>query len=209
LRAPGHRPRRHRAQTRVTPPHLSVDSGDMRALMGLFLVHSAWAEADPKQLQLLSDGKGHYVVFSPKKDVDDFYYGDGKTFWAQRVGSRGGETTPEGVWKKFGFSFWEPRVAERSQASFDFDGSAYSVTCDTRKTELKPIAADESAKLLASAKLEKPRWTRRAHRLMRDDRGNYYYVDVLRDSGTGHRLFVGPKGRLKLAKMTNIVADSE
>ena len=49
------------------------------------------------------------------------------------------------------------------------------------------------------------------HLLARDDQGRYFYVDRGNTPETekSFRLFVGPKGAMKLQKMTNAVADTE
>src|SRR5205823_14008873 len=51
----------------------------------------------------------------------------------------------------------------------------------------------------------------RPYALLRDDRGNYYFVDHGTTPGDEKRfrLFLGPKGALKEQKMTNVVSDSE
>jgi hypothetical protein len=53
-------------------------------------------------------------------------------------------------------------------------------------------------------------WKRQAQALARDDAGNYYFVDRMRDEfgGKGHRIFAGPKGGLKEMPMVNVVSDS-
>ena len=64
-----------------------------------------------QKLKVLTDGKGHYVTLLPftisdGPDTGLLFYGDGKTFWAQRRigGGRDGN-------ESFDTVFWEPRVA--------------------------------------------------------------------------------------------------
>jgi hypothetical protein len=159
------------------------------------------------QLRVLTDGKKHYIVINPNEISDDFFfYGDGKTMWAQRTfgGSREGDVA-------FSRNFWEPRVRARYQASFDFRERKYTVQCEERKTELKPVDAAEAPAILDGAKFMKHRWKRRAYALARDNTGRYFYVDrMLEPEGNKiFRLFAGPKGNLKLQKMVNVVSDSE
>jgi hypothetical protein len=65
--------------------------------------------------------------------------------------------------------------------------------------------------LLGKATFEPPLHKRAAHHLARDESGRYYYVDKgnTADTEKSFRLFVGPKGAMKLQKMTNAVADTE
>jgi hypothetical protein len=160
------------------------------------------------QLRILTDGKRHYVALIPFDDSGwaHVYYGDGKTFHAQRIigsGASGKES--------FDLTFWEPRVKARYQASIEFRNGKYGVQCDTRKTELTAVPDAESAAMIAGATFHKPLWRFRAFALARDDHGNYYYVDRQREpeDSLNFRLFSGPRGALKPLKMVNVVSDSE
>jgi hypothetical protein len=158
------------------------------------------------KLKLLGDGKKHYVAVIPFGPSEHLYYGDGKAFYAQRVigsSSSGGES--------FDFTYWEPRVKARYQASFEFRDGKYRVQCDERKTELLPVPDAEAGPLLDKAAFFGPRWQHRAYALARDDRGTYYYVDRQREpeDSKQFRLYAGPKGAMKLLKMINVVSDSE
>ena len=86
-----------------------------------------------------------------------------------------------------------------------------SVSCGPRTTPLSIL--DEAAKktLLGTASYEAPLQTRTPHRLARDEEGRYFYVDKGNTPETekSFRLYVGPKGAMKLQKMTNAVADTE
>jgi hypothetical protein len=68
----------------------------------------------------------------------------------------------------------------------------------------------DAKKLVDAAAFRRPFWKRQAQALARDDAGNYYYVDRMRDDygGKGHRIFAGPKGGMKELPMTNVVSDS-
>jgi hypothetical protein len=156
------------------------------------------------KLKVLEDGKKHYIVLQPFADpYEHFYYGDGKAFWAQRV--RGGGRSGE---ESFDRSFWEPRVEKNS--SFGFRDAKYTLYCGDRTTEFKALPDAEAAKILDGAKFFKTRWKRQAYALARDNTGKYYYVDRMREpeGNKNFRLYVGPKGSMKLAKMTNVVSDS-
>lgn len=158
-------------------------------------------------MSIVSDGKGHYVAFGPIEGLNDsLFYGDGKRFWKQRVGS-GGSQADIAFWRRF----WDPRSKTGEGSDFSFKDRRYFLDCNERKTELKRLSPEETKAMVGSAKFYEPRWKWRAHLAARDDRGNYYYVDREREPSDSKmfRLWVGPKGNLKQQKMTNIVADSE
>ena len=158
-------------------------------------------------MRVVTDGKGHYIAFPALAKLSDFlFYGDGKVFWHQRVYSGGSEGDI-----RFSRTFWEPRSAHRSGSSFEFRDKKFFTECDERKTELTLVPEAEAKAMIASAKFYKPRWKFRAYLLARDEQGRYYYVDRAREpeDSKNFRLYMGPKGNLKLQKMTNVVEDSE
>ena len=160
-----------------------------------------------KDLVVLSDGKRHYIAVVPFGDpYEHLYYGDGKGFYAQRV-SGGGRSGDE-AWDRI---FWEPRVNEPWKGGMGFRNGKYTVQCGDRATEFKPVEADEQAKILGAASFYKSLWNHRAYALARDNKGNYYFVDRLREpeDNKTFRLFAGARGNLKLLKMTNVVSDSQ
>ena len=172
-------------------------------------------DADVKtRLKLVTDGKGHYLAFDPAGSFRGpmFYSGDAKTFHLLR--SSGGGASSD----TFSASLWDPRIDWKinGTASFDWKEGKYSVNCPPKTTDLKPVAADETKKILGGATLLQPKWTRRPHKLARDDQGNYYFVDCARDDNSrggacerDWRLYVGQRGKMKLQQMTNIVHDTE
>ena len=163
-----------------------------------------------------TDGRSHYVVVAPHdRRSHQLYYGDGKTFFHVPL--------PEGALS--GESFFEPRffardsnpdfrgVDMRLHGSVDLDEKRGSctVSCGDRKTKLEILGADVKTSLLTRASYAASPHRRRPHHLARDKAGNYYYVDRgnTPDTEKDFHLFVGPKGRMKLQKMTNVVADTE
>jgi hypothetical protein len=164
--------------------------------------------ADVKdKLEILTDGKKHYVALIPFDDGwKHVYYGDGKSFYALRVFG-GGSTGREA----FDFVFWEPRVKARYQAQVTFKDGKYEVQCDTRTTELRALPRNEAEAVIGAATFHEAMWRFRAFALARDDRGTYYYVDRQRepDDSLNFRLYAGPRGALKPLKMVNVVSDSE
>jgi hypothetical protein len=164
-----------------------------------------------------TDGKSHYVVIAPHdRQSTQLYYGDGKTFY--RV--------PLPPWVLSGANFFEPRFFAKTKnssfrgldmrlfASVDFDATkaTCSASCGERKTDLTILADDaKKALLVGKATFEPPLHKRAPHHLARDNDGRYFYVDKGNTPETekNFRLFVGPKGAMKLQKMTNAVADTE
>jgi hypothetical protein len=191
-------------------------------LAGLLLAVPSAASAGPAKnpdrvdispikadLKVLSDGRGHFVVVRNGIGAvadDELFYGDGKTFYAQRrySGGRSGD-------ESFDNTFWEPRVASGYQASFGLHDKKWTVQCGERTTELKPLPRAEGDKILAEAKFLKARWRRQAYALARDNGGTYYFVDRAREpeQSKDFRVFRGPKGAVKAMKMVNVVNDSE
>jgi hypothetical protein len=159
-----------------------------------------------KELIVLTDGEGIFLAVDPTwKDEHWLFFGDGKTFYRQRVFSASADGG-QGTWS---LRFWSPRVA--SQADVDARaGGAHILSCGKEEVALKKLPDADAARILDRATWKKPLWRRQAHFLARDDRGTYYYVDRLRDElgGKSHRIFVGAKGALKEMPMTNIVSDS-
>jgi hypothetical protein len=177
---------------------------------------SAAEKTTLEKTAVCTDGKAHYVVVAPhEKQLKQLYYGDGKTFFH----------VPLPPWVLSGDSFFEPRFFAKTKnpsfrgldmrlfASVDYDADkkTCAVSCGERKTDLKIVDEGEKKTLLAKASYDSSPHKRAPHALARDNTGRYFYVDKGNTPETekSYRLFVGPKGRLKVQKMTNVVADSE
>lgn len=161
----------------------------------------------------VTDGKGHYVIYNAKEPLaGPTLYGDGKVFHVMRTIGGGASGT-----ESFSLSFWDPRVyrAENSYASFNMkdEGRAFDVNCADITTKLTKVPKDELAKLLGSAEFRGSKWTRRPASLFRDDTGTYYLVDRLRTEDDADRrdwrVFVGPRGKMKLAALKDVVDDDQ
>lgn len=161
-----------------------------------------------------TDGRGHYLLLTdPTQRAGRrqklAYYGDAKAMW--RLVSAGvghSDKSPKGQPAWFEWSFRDHRnmpstISNRGPAGLH-------VRCGERVAALTQLSAGDARAFAAKARLEPPRFQRRAHRLARDDRGTYYYVDRLRDAagGKGFRVFKGQRGAMKKLKMLNIVQDS-
>lgn len=162
-----------------------------------------------KDLAVLTDEDGEvYVVEDRWGDEHWAFFGDGKVLHRLRVYG-GGADGSKGT---FEYSFWSPRV-ERAYIGKN-DKGEYYVQCgngdDGETVKLTRMPDADAKKVLDTASFRKPLWKRQAQALARDDAGNYYYVDRMRDEhgGKSHRIFAGPKGGMKELPMTNVVSDS-
>lgn len=168
------------------------------------------------KMVLLHDGRGHYLAVVPFESDQPFFYGDGKTFYQQRVFAYS-HNTGEG---RASLNFWAPTSVPRG-GELALDSGTWTVRCSDRHTPLVKLDELETRKLLDRAAFKKVMWKRQAHVLARDDDGAYYYVDRLRDDRpvgdqlddphppTGFRLFVGRKGKLREQKVTDSAVDSK
>jgi hypothetical protein len=163
-----------------------------------------------------TDGRSHYVVVAPHdRQSHQLYYGDGKRFFQVPL--------PDGALS--GDNFFEPRyfaaghnadfrgLDMRLHGSVDLDARTNhcTVTCGDRTAKLEMLGPEAKKSLLLRASYEPSPHRRKPHHLARDKNGIYYYVDrgSTPENDKDFRLFVGPKGRMKLQKMTNIVADTQ
>jgi hypothetical protein len=183
--------------------------------MMLILVAAALLQAEPEKLDVsaekasmhvYTDGKKHYLVASLDADKvmpTAAYYGDGKAFYKLRSPGGGGDK------ETWSMSLWEPR-ATNARASLDYKAGAVKIDCMERNTALTELKPDDAKALVEKATFFAARWTRVPYLLSRDDRGTYYFVDMLRDvpGKKDMKLYVGPRGKLVLQPLTNIVSDS-
>lgn len=180
----------------------------------LFPLASSAAPEEPikpplDKLLLLSDGKSHYIAVRPFESADHgLFYGDGKRFFSVPIQSRGANGTTS-----FSIRFVDPRHYREFQNNTDVilqDGQ-YTISCGSHTTTLKPVEPAAAKALLEKASFEPSPRKRSAYALARDPNGVYYYVDHGRtpETAKNFRLFIGPKGNLKLQSMTNVVSDSE
>ncbi|MCU0696365.1 MAG: hypothetical protein MUC96_07545 [Myxococcaceae bacterium] len=162
---------------------------------------------------VLTDGKGHYVVYNAKEPLSGpTFYGDGKTFNLLRVIGGGASGT-----ESWDMSLWDPRVVglKQSYASMSMkdEGKTFELTCGETTGKLTRLGKDEATKLVDAAAFRGSKWTRQPTLLYRDDTGSYYLIDRLRTDDDNDRrdwrVFVGPRGKMKLAALKDVVDDDQ
>lgn len=177
------------------------------------------AAADPKpqpvdikplrdKLAVFKDADGGvYVLFHERDATPQLFYGTPKLLHRQVLDgsrSRNGD-----AWS---VSIWAPRLAYPYMGMIerDKDGNVRTTCQDKLAHGLTPVTGDAAAAILDKAKFVTTQYTRRALWLARDDRGVYYYVDVLAKEygGNGHRVFIGRKGAMKQVALTDVTVDT-
>lgn len=170
------------------------------------------------KMVLLTDGKSHYIAVIPfERGTDTFFYGDGKRFYSVAIQGGGAQGR-----ERFNVVFSDPRyyIQFTQKSDLTMKDGKYSVTCGSTETVLTVVPEAQAKPLLAAAQFEPTLRKWQAYALARNSAGVYYYVDHnyidrraadadAKTGGRNFRLFIGPKGNLKLQKMTNIVSDSE
>jgi hypothetical protein len=106
------------------------------------------------------------------------------------------------------FSTWDGgRVAEVKLR----EPGLWTAKCKYGDVDFEEVAPAERDRVLADFSFEPKIWKRDLFALARDDFGIYYYVDRLNDragGAKGYRIFKGPRGKLALTKLVDIVDDS-
>ena len=167
------------------------------------------------QAGVCSDGKGHYVLhIEGPSSTTQLFYGDGKRMTRVPLVEAIGSAMflePRFYNPDANPSFRGADIRVHSAVDFDAQKGTCAVRCGTQRTELRLLPHDKALELLTAAALAPIPALRTPHALARDERGNYYYVDKGSTPATASsfRLYMGPKGNMKLQKMTNVVSDSQ
>jgi hypothetical protein len=186
----------------------------VKVIASLLLLSSVAYAADDV---VCADDKGHYVVLKPhEKLITQLYYGDAKVLNEvpqHPSGMMTGEwfSDPRHWNKTHNESFRGIDLRGMSSVDYSAEKKTCAVKCGETSTAFKVLPPDEAKKVLASARLAPPLRERVPYALARDPKAVYYYVDRGASKATekSFRLFVGPKGALKLQKMTDVASDSE
>jgi hypothetical protein len=163
-------------------------------------------KSQAKDYKVLTSEAGQFYVIPAKAGLDGMvFFGDGKTMYQQLV--IGGGSSGDG---SMDFAIWAPRAVGLQQGGLDIkaDGSGIASCNRDHPTKLVPASPGETTRVLTKAVFRAPLWKRQSKFLARDDTGIYFFVDVLRESGKGHRVYVGQKGQMKAMPMTTLVDDA-
>jgi len=187
----------------------------LAAVPGLAMADDLDATARGKTA-LCTDGKGKYLAVAPDEHSSTrLYWGTAKAM--KRV--TGGARFMSGDW------FWDPRFYQPtnndnfrgldlrlfSHADYDAEKKSCAVTCGARTVPLTLVPDAEARPLVEKATFDPAPVGRTPHALARDQKAIYYYVDKGNTPETerNFRLYVGPKGAMKLQQMTDVASDSE
>lgn len=159
------------------------------------------------KLEVFRDAAGGtYVVLNDPAQDRRAWFGTGKTLYEQVVIGRSSDGDGWSI------STWAPRVAEVRPGSISRLGDGtYQKSCGgDEDATLALLTGDKAKAVLDKSAFMSPALVRRAHLLTRDDSGVYYYIDRLdRAHGSkGYRVFVGKKGAMKEATLTDVASDT-
>ncbi len=104
-----------------------------------------------------------------------------------------------------------PRARPKGRTFLKFFKGNFTFSCgDKDIVALAYLTSVETSKVLADATFYSSGWVRRSEVLARDAAGIYYFVDRLRDElgGSGFRVFVGKRGKLKQLPLLDVADDA-
>lgn len=200
---------------------MRAPAGSFTAVISAVLLAFATpVAADPKpkpvdikairdQLIVLTDPEGGIYVALPGR-AGRVWYGapKSKNVYEQVVTGKSLDVS-RGLWQ---IAVWSPRVSKLQPGSVGMheDGNYYRYCGDEVKTPLTQLPADKAKTIIDKSNFMSTAMIRRPHLLARDDRGVYYYVDVIRNEygGKGYRVFVGKKGAMKQRPLVDVATDT-
>ena len=181
------------------------------------LASAGVAAADPKpapveikpfrdKLIVLVDASGGTYVVKPGEDPK-LFFGTGKQLYEQSITGR--SANGDG----WGIDVFAPRVAgfQPGTVQRSADDGSYAKFCGgENKTGLTLVTGDKAKAVLDKDQFLTTAVLRLPHAFFRDDKGTYYYIDMLRQQygGKGYRVFVGKKGAMKQLPLADVAADS-
>jgi hypothetical protein len=162
------------------------------------------------KLQVFTDADGGtYAVHYVPRGESHLFYGEGTTLYRQIIVGGGADGD---AWD---ISTYSPRVTRSLRGSFmrAKDGTYKKFCADNEPEEFTDLTllGDEAAKkVIAKSKFVTSATFYVPFALARDEKGVYYYVDVLTSeySGKGYRLWVGKKGRMKQIPLSDVSDDT-
>ena len=98
-----------------------------------------------------------------------------------------------------------------SRLDADVPAGRCDLVCGERRIPLRLLDAEPKAAFLETTTYAPRPFQREPYVVARDRRGTYYYVDrgTTPDTRRDYRVYLGPRGAMKLQKMKDIVSDSE
>lgn len=182
----------------------------MNFLLVALVVAQAPTAVDVSSYKLTvgTDGKKHYLAWEARKMFEGaLFYGDETALY--QVPAKSGSSDD----KHTEVTFWDPRIKTSAYGRVPKANDQMTVVCNDqdKPTTFTALSPEEGQKILENAKILSRRFLRLPERLMRDEKANYYFIDRFRstDSRRDFRLFIGPRGKLKLQQLKDIVDDSE
>ena len=180
----------------AAPPKASVAATDTAASLANASVYQ--------------DSLGNYYVVNvpaPGETLENFriYVGDGKEMYLQAAITT---STLAPGWEA---SLWAPRADGNGTAQLVQQAGVVTLTCRYQQPMvLTLLPPAKESKIIATALFRKPLHDRITQVLARDEDGNYYFVDRMKDDdeNRGFRVYVGPKGAMKQIPMKDVVSDS-
>lgn len=176
-----------------TPKHKAVDISEYK-----------------DKLQVFTDAAGGtYAVHYAPGGKSHIFYGEGTSLYRQMVvggGSNGAAWNVE---------TYSPRVWRSLRASIERreDGTFRKYCADNGPEEfidLTLLGDDAAKKVIAKSKFLSSATMYVPYGLARDEKGVYYFVDMLTTDygGKGYRLWIGKKGRMKQVPLADISDDT-
>jgi len=197
----------------------------MALLAVLVLASGAQAKEAEKvrrdDLQIVHDGKGHYLAYRMRHRAAGpegalrlspgvIYVGEGTRFWLLERDTHAQEPPPGVHFTFIDFRFPAPGSASRYAIhDVDGDGSTVTVECGAEKQRFVAVSGKERAKILQSATFQDHPMGRVPHALLRDDDGNYYYIDRSANPARPYdrQVYRGRRGNLAPLTLKDVLID--
>lgn len=185
----------------------------------------AWAEPEEVRrddVQVVHDGKGHYIAFTPHRLVQtadgkrhessaQLYVGDRKHFWlvpTVRHAKDDGSVDFDYQFEDFRFPS-TPTGRGYGEQFFERTGNTFKVRCGGEERSFLPASEKDRAAIAGTAVFTLHPPGRIPYALLRDDGGNYYYIDRSPDVSRPYDriLFMGRRGRMAKVALKDVLID--
>ncbi len=157
-------------------------------------------------LTALRDPQSNTIVLVYRDGFDEqrIFVGNGNQFFEQIVIGFVGNPP------NLTITIVAPRARPRPRTIFEISDGKYTFTCDEKDVvSLVNLTPSEVAKVLANATFRTSALVRSTAVLARDAAGIYYFVDrlLVEFGGSGFRVFVGKRGKLKQLPLVDVADD--